>query len=136
MKTNLKANGWTITVISAVIAVVAVLLFALPQYGVWQQSLEGKAELMKADYTRQVAVVEAQAQLDAAEKLKQVAVIKAEGIAKANAIIGESLKNNPEYLTYLQIESIEKGAAKGNKTYFVSPSQGGLPIVLPAAPAT
>ena len=87
---------------------------------------------MKADYTRQVAVVEAQAQLDAAEKLKQVAVIKAEGIAQANKIIGQSLKNNPDYLTYLQIESIEKGAANGNKTYFVSPNQGGLPIVLPA----
>ena len=123
--------SWLVGIVMAVIAAIATLLFVLPKYGVWQQSLEGKAELMKADYTRQVAVVEAQAKLDAAQKLKEVAVIQAEGIAKANEIIGVSLKNNPDYLTYLQIESIEKGAAAGNKTYFVSPNQGGLPLVLP-----
>jgi len=32
-----------------------------PLYNVWAQSLDGKAELQKAEYTRQVAVLEAQA---------------------------------------------------------------------------
>ena len=110
-------------------AVIAVAMFVLPQYGVWQQSLEGKAELQKAEYTRQVAVLEAQAKLDSAEKLKEVRIKEAEGIAESNKIIGASLKDNPEYLTFLQIQHIEEGAEKGNKTYFVAPNQGGLPIL-------
>ena len=108
---------------------VALIMFTLPQYGVWQQSLEGKAELQKADYTRQVVVVEAQAKLDSAAKLAEVRVREAKGIAEANRIIGESLRNNPDYLTFLQIQAIENGAEKGNKTYFVTPAQGGLPVL-------
>lgn len=114
-------------------AIVAVAMFVLPQYGVWQQALEGKAELQKAEYTRQVAVLEAQAKLDSAEKLKEVRIKEAEGIAESNKIIGASLKDNPEYLTFLQIQHIAEGAEKGNKTYFVAPSQGGLPVL--TAPA-
>lgn len=115
------------------VIVISVAMFVLPQYGVWQQALEGKAELQKAEYTRQVAVLEAQAKLDSAEKLKEVRIKEAEGIAESNKIIGASLKDNPEYLTFLQIQHIAEGAEKGNKTYFVAPSQGGLPVL--TAPA-
>jgi regulator of protease activity HflC (stomatin/prohibitin superfamily) len=115
------------------VAIIAIAMFVLPQYGVWQQSLEGKAELQKAEYTRQVAVLEAQAKLDSAEKLKEVSIKQAEGIAESNRIIGASLKDNPEYLTFLQIQHIAEGAEKGNKTYFVAPNQGGLPVL--TAPA-
>jgi regulator of protease activity HflC (stomatin/prohibitin superfamily) len=113
------------------IAVIALgsIAYGIPQYHVWEQSLSGKAELQKAEYTRQVAVLEAQAKLDSAEKLKEVRIKEAEGIAEANKIIGASLKNNPEYLTFLQIQHIADGAEKGNKTYFVAPNQGGLPIL-------
>jgi regulator of protease activity HflC (stomatin/prohibitin superfamily) len=84
---------------------------------------------MEAEYTRQTAVLEAQAKLDSAEKLKQVRITEAQGIAEANRIIGASLKNNPEYLTFLQIQNIQEGAEKGNKTYFVSPNQAGVPLI-------
>lgn len=114
---------------SFLVTVIAIAMFVLPQYGVWQQALEGKAELQKAEYTRQVAVLEAQAKFDSAEKLKEVRIKEAEGIAESNRIIGVSLKDNPEYLTFLQIQHIAEGAEKGNKTYFVAPNQGGLPIV-------
>ncbi len=120
-------------IIAAVIGVFAVILFAGPQYGVWEQTLSGKAELQKAEYTRQVAVLEAQAKLDSAAKLKDVRIKEAEGIAEANRIIGASLKDNPDYLTFLQIQHIAEGAEKGNKTYFVAPNQGGLPVL--TAPA-
>jgi hypothetical protein len=120
-------------ILAAVIGVFAVILFAGPQYGVWAQALSGKAELQKAEYTRQVAVLEAQAKLDSAEKLKDVHIKEAEGIAEANRIIGASLKDNPDYLTFLQIQHIAEGAEKGNKTYFVAPNQGGLPVL--TAPA-
>jgi regulator of protease activity HflC (stomatin/prohibitin superfamily) len=111
------------------VVVIGGLAFGLPQYGVYTKSLNGKAQLMEAEYTRQTAVLEAQAKLDSAEKLKQVRITEAQGIAEANRIIGASLKNNPEYLTFLQIQNIQEGAEKGNKTYFVAPNQAGVPTI-------
>lgn len=111
------------------VIIIAGLAFGLPQYGVYTKSLNGKAQLMEAEYTRQTAVLEAQAKLDSAEKLKQVRITEAQGIAEANRIIGASLKNNPEYLTFLQIQNIQEGAEKGNKTYFVAPNQAGVPTI-------
>lgn len=112
------------------VVIIGGILFGLPQYGVYTKSLNGKAQLMEAEYTRQTAVLEAQAKLDSAEKLKQVRITEAEGIAEANRIIGASLKNNPEYLTFLQIQNIQEGAEKGNKTYFVAPNQAGVPTIV------
>ena len=125
MNTNLLAGG--VIVLGGV--VLGGVMLIVPQYGVWQQGMEGKAELQKADFTRQVTVVEAQAKLDSAAKLAEVRIQEAKGIAEANRIIGESLRNNPDYLTFLQIEAIKEGAEKGNKTYFVAPGQAGVPIV-------
>ena len=112
------------------VVIIGGLAFGLPQYGVYTKSLNGKAQLMEAEYTRQTAVLEAQAKLDSAEKLKQVRITEAQGIAEANRIIGASLKNNPEYLTFLQIQNIQEGAEKGNKTYFVAPNQAGVPTIV------
>ncbi len=58
-----------------------------PLYNVWAQSLDGKAELQKAEYTRQVAVLEAQAKKDSAQQLADAEIIRATGVAKANQII-------------------------------------------------
>lgn len=107
------------------ILVVALLMFGLPQYGVWQQSLSGKAELQKAEYTRQVAVLEAQAKMDSASKLADAEVIRAQGVAKANQIIGDSLRDNPAYLQYLWIT---QGEEKTERTVYMVPSNGGAPI--------
>ena len=96
-----------------------------PQYNVWQQSLAGKAELQKAEFTRQVAVLEAQAKKDSAQQLADAEIIRAEGVAKANSIIGESLKDNPAYLQYLWITQGEENA---NRTVYMIPSNGGAPV--------
>ncbi len=98
-----------------------------PLYNVWAQSLQGKAELQKAEYTRQVAVLEAQAKKDSAQQLADAEVIRAQGVAKANQIIGNSLKDNREYLQYLYITGIEDGSKNGNVTIYV-PTEGGLPV--------
>jgi regulator of protease activity HflC (stomatin/prohibitin superfamily) len=105
----------------------AILFIGGPQYNVWQQSLAGKAELQKAEYTRQVAVLEAQAKKDSAQQLADAEIIRATGVAKANQIIGDSLKDNSEYLSYLWITGLEEGAEKGNKTIYMIPSQGNIP---------
>lgn len=128
-----QQNGFidvnTALLVFGTVLVIGGLAFGLPQYGVYTKSLNGKAQLMEAEYTRQTAVLEAQAKLDSAEKLKQVRITEAQGIAEANRIIGASLKNNPEYLTFLQIQNIQEGAEKGNKTYFVAPNQAGVPQI-------
>lgn len=126
-----QQNGFidpAIALITVGVIVVGGLIFVGgPHYNVWQQSLSGKAELQKAEYTRQVAVLEAQAKKDSSQQLADAEIIRATGVAKANQIIGDSLKGNPEYLSYLWVTGLEEGAAKGNKTIYMIPSQGNIP---------
>ena len=110
-----------------VVIVIGGLFFGGPVYNVWSQSLAGKAELQKAEYTRQVAVLEAQAKKDSAQQLADAEIIRAQGVAKANQIIGDSLKDNREYLQYLYITGLEEGSNKGNVTIYV-PTEGGMPV--------
>ena len=98
-----------------------------PIYNVWAQTLEGNAVLQKAEFTRQVAVLEAKAKLDSAKELAQAEVERAKGVAQANQIIGDSLKGNREYLQYLYITGLEEGSQKGNTTIYV-PTEGGMPV--------
>ena len=111
----------------SVLGLIAFYLIGGPQYNVWQQSLNGKAELQKAEYTRQVAVLEAQAKMDSASKLAEAEIERAKGVAEANRIIGDSLKDNPRYLQYLYITGLQEGSEKGNRTIYV-PTEGGLPV--------
>jgi regulator of protease activity HflC (stomatin/prohibitin superfamily) len=117
----------TAVVTVSVIVLIAFYLIGGPQYNVWQQSLNGKAELQKAEYTRQVAVLEAQAKMDSASKLAEAEIERAKGVAEANRIIGDSLKDNPRYLQYLYITGLQEGSEKGNRTIYV-PTEGGLPV--------
>lgn len=124
-----KQNGFidpAVALIAVGVIVVGGLIFiGGPQYNVWQQGLAGRAELQKAEYTRQVAVLEAQAKKDSAQQLADAEVIRAQGVAKANSIIGESLKDNPAYLQYLWITEGEKDS---NRTVYMVPSNGGAPV--------
>jgi hypothetical protein len=113
------------TVGLALVVVLSGLAFGLPQYNVWQQSLSGKAELQKAEYTRQVAVLEAQAKKDSAQQLAEAEVIRAEGVARANKVIGDSLTGNTAYLQYLWIT---QGEGNTERTVYMVPSNGGAPV--------
>ena len=53
------------------------------------------------------------------------AQMEARGVAEANSIIGESLKDNPAYLQYLWITEGEKDS---NRTVYMVPSNGGAPV--------
>ena len=121
---NSRAIGLAVI---AGVAVVSLFLIGGPQYNVWKQSLGGKAELQKAEYTRKVAVLEAQAKMDSASKLAEAEVERAKGVAEANRIIGDSLKDNPRYLQYLYITGLQEGSEKGNRTIYV-PTEGGMPV--------
>lgn len=71
--------------------IVVVSLFAfLPRWNVYRQELGGKTTLRETEYTRQIAVLDAQAEVE-----------RARGVAEANRITGDSLKDNEGYLRYL-----------------------------------
>jgi regulator of protease activity HflC (stomatin/prohibitin superfamily) len=118
-------RNFTIVGSSILLSLVLINAVVGPLYNVWAQSLQGKAELQKAEYTRQVAVLEAQAKKDSAKQLADAEVIRATGVAQANQIIGESLKDNPAYLQYLWITEGEKDS---NRTVYMIPSNGGAPV--------
>ena len=99
------------------LAFIAFGLAGCPHYNVWQQELAGKAELVRAEQNRQIAVQEAQANLDSSKLLNQAAIEKAKGesqaeierakgAAESNKIIANSLKGNDAYLRYLWINKL------------------------------
>lgn len=98
--------------------------FGYPQYLVWQQEQEGKAELAKAEQNRQIAIQEAKAKEESANSLANAKRIEAQAIADANQTIINSL-NSPElYIQYLWTEALKNG---NNQTIYV-PSNAGIPI--------
>jgi regulator of protease activity HflC (stomatin/prohibitin superfamily) len=127
MKPDHTIRNFIIVGSSFFVSLIVISSVVGPMYNVWAQSLAGKAELQKAEYTRQVAVLEAQAKKDSAQQLADAEVIRAQGVAKANQIIGNSLKDNREYLQYLYITGLEEGSNKGNVTIYV-PTEGGMPV--------
>lgn len=99
-------------------------MFAYPQYLVWQQNKEGEAELAKAEQNRQIKVQEAKATEESAKSLANAEVIRADGVAQANKIIGDSLKNNDAYIHYLWVDSLKE--TKDQIIYI--PTEAGIPI--------
>lgn len=102
-------------------------LYGCPQYAVYSSKLDGEAELAKAEYSRQVQVRDAQGKLDAAGHLADAEVRRAEGVAKANAIIGDSLRNNEAYLKYLWITDVTSGGKAPTVIYV--PTEANIPIL-------
>ena len=79
-----------------------------------QAKAENEAATLNADARIKIAKAEAQAEIE-----------RAHGVAKANEIIGESLKGNSDYLKYLMIQGLNEG--KGERIYI--PTEAGLPIL-------
>ena len=106
------------------VGVVAVMA-GCPQYAVYEQRMRGEAELAKATYSKQTMVQEAQAKMDAAKLLADAEIERARGVAKANQIIGDSLKDNEAYLRYLFVNNLENTQ---NQVIYV-PTEANLPIL-------
>lgn len=121
----MKSLIQTWSVITVVILLIAALIYGYPQYKVWQQRLAGQAELARAEQNRKIAIQEAEAKKESARALAEAEVIRAEGVAKANSIIGESLRGNESYLRYLWIQTLNDNPQ--NVIYV--PTEAGLPIL-------
>ncbi|MDD3906434.1 MAG: membrane protease subunit [Candidatus Omnitrophica bacterium] len=102
------------------------VIFGYPLYNVWSSEMDGKAKLAESESSRQIAVVESKAKMDSAKNLADAEVIRAQGVAKANEIIGESLKDNSEYLDYLWLT--EKIGASDKEIIYI-PTETQLPIL-------
>ena len=117
--------GWIYRILSVSVCLIMLGMWGCPNYSVYQQNLEGEAELARATQNRQITIQEALAKKEAAHNLAEAEIIRAGGVAKANEIIGKSLKNNEGYLRYLWIDNLDK--SKDQIIYI--PTEAGLPIL-------
>jgi regulator of protease activity HflC (stomatin/prohibitin superfamily) len=129
---NKTSETWTwvkiITVcIFMVLFISALFMVGCPRYNVWQQGLEGQAELARATQNRQIKIQESQAKADAAKYDAEAEITRARGAAKANEIIGQSLKGNEAYLHYLWINALNERA--GEQTIVYVPTEANIPIM-------
>lgn len=98
-----------------------------PPYRVYNQKKEGEAELARAESSKKVQILDAEAKKESAQAFADAEVIRAQGVAKANAIIGQSLNDNEAYLRYLYIQKLGDAEGKGQVIYV--PTEAGLPIL-------
>ena len=123
MANGIKLSIW---VLAIMLVLIAIGMVGCPQYRVYSQRMEGQALLAHAQSSKEVAVAEAKAKMESASLLAQAEVARAEGVAKANKIIGESLKNNEAYLRYLWINDLGQNTGK---TVVYVPTEANLPIL-------
>lgn len=118
-----------IGIISLIVILALGLFFGIgavyAKYNVWSSGLAGEAELKQADWNRQIAVREAEAKKDSAVALAQAEIERAKGVAQANKIIGDSLKDNEAYLRYLWIDNLQN---EKNQVIYI-PTEANLPIL-------
>ena len=141
------ALGSLIFMVVVFLLLIVLAFWAWPKYNVYKQELNGRAALKEAEWSKQILIEEAKAREQAAlmqakakvtlaeaEGKAKIARAKAEGLAdierakaaaEANRIIGQSLKNNEEYLRYIWIKGLQDG--KGERIYV--PTEAGLPIL-------
>lgn len=95
------------------------------KYRLWSAAIHGEAELKQAEWNRQIIVKEAIAKRDASSLLAEAEIERAKGVAQANKIIGDSLKQNEDYLRYLWIDNLHNTK---NQIIYV-PTEANLPIL-------
>lgn len=127
-------NRTTVILSSAgIAAVLAFVLWGLPQLGVYNRTLSGRAALMEAESTRQVRVLEAKAKQESATLEAQAEVTKAEGSAKAIAALKAELGSSDAYLRWLYIQGLQEQNGQGEKTVVYIPTDGLVPLPISEA---
>jgi len=104
-------------------------MWAYPKYRVYSQTMRGQADFKEAEINRQIRVEEARAEeealmLEANGEAKREE-IKAEATAKAVALVGKALEENPAYLRLHWINEV--AGSEGDRIYI--PTEAGMPIL-------
>lgn len=119
-----------ITIVVAVLVLIAVIMIVFPQYNVWRRKLGGEAQLREQEYAKQIMVEQAKAELESAKLLREAEVERSRGVAESMEIISQRLENNANYLQYLAIQAQMKMADSPNHTTIYIPvGPNGIPII-------
>lgn len=110
-------------VVLLIIGGIALLMYVVPKYSVWNAEMTGRAEYKKAEQNRNIAILEAQAQKEAAIQLAQAEIERARGVAESNSIISGSITE--PYLRYLWIQGLQTNEMQ---VVYV-PTEANLPIL-------
>lgn len=111
------------------LALVALVLWALPTYNVYRKQMAGKAAYEQAVQDRRIRVLEAQAALDSAQLTAQAEIARARGTNEANRIMAESLGGPENYLRWSYIHMLEETAGKPGREVIYIPTEAGMPIL-------
>lgn len=106
-------------------ALITAVMIGCPKYEVYTQRMSGMALLAHAQSSKEVAVAEARAKMESADLLAQAEIRRAQGVAQANKIIGDSLRDNEAYLRYLFVNNLENTK---NQVIYI-PTEANLPIL-------
>lgn len=85
---------------------------------------EGEAQLAQQESEKKIMIEDAKAKLESAKLLAAAEIERAKGVAEANRIIGQSLKENEGYLRYLWIQNMNN-----EKEVIYIPTEAGMPIL-------
>jgi len=116
----------TMSLISQMFSGCALVGAFIPPVKAWVAEWDGRSELAKSEYSKQVQIQEAKGKEDAAKYLANAEIARAHGVAESNKIIGDSLKNNEAYLRWLYIEVLKDQT--GTQRIYI-PTEAGLPIL-------
>jgi len=132
MSNFLDKFGSMIVSIILIIIVGALLVWGIGSFIYWYQTFkvyaneqEGKAELQKAEFTRQISLLDAQAAINKAKGDAQAEIERAKGAAEANRVLADSLVGKEDYLRYLYIQALREG---NNREIIYIPTNGLLPV--------
>lgn len=121
----MSARNFIVSVMTLSVFGLGAILYGWPQYNVYSMRLVGQANLAHSVADAEVQVQEAQGKYNASKLLAQADVERAKGVAQANQIIGESLKNNESYIRWLFVQGLE---TTKNQIIYV-PTETQLPIL-------
>lgn len=114
-----------VAAIFSLVVLISIGMWGCPTYNVWEQGLAGQAELKRAEQNRQIKIQEAKAAQESALFLAQAEIERAKGVAGANKIIGDSLRDNEGYLRYLWINGLQTNQMQ----VVYIPTEAGIPIL-------
>jgi len=114
-----------VLIVVGIIYGIGQLIYGYQTFKVYSAEQEGKAELQKAEFTRQISLLDAQAAIAKAKGDAQAEIERAKGASEANKILADSLEGKEDYLRYLYIQTLASG---NNREIIYVPTNGLLPV--------
>lgn len=117
---NENGNTMAVVISSIVVGIIAIalLMFLIPTWSVWQQNMKGKAKLAKASQERQILIEQAKAEDQAADFL-----------VSAISKVGQAAKDFPEYRQQVFVQAYAEALANDSIDQIVYvATEAGIPI--------